>query len=149
MEERYRNFLISDDSSRLDAAAIHSFLTKSYWSPNITRQVVQRALDNSLSVGSYLDDGSQAGLVRIISDYATYAYLCDVYVLESHRGVGLAKAMMAFVMRHPRLQGLRSWNLRTRDAHGLYAQFGFKAVEDPAGSMTLRFPNVYQTPPIE
>ncbi len=82
--------------------------------------------------------------MRIISDFATYAYLCDVYVLEEHRGRGLAKAMMTLTMRHPKLQGLRSWNLRTRDAHPLYAQFGFQVVDNPGGYMILRHPDVYR-----
>ena len=144
MEQHHGSHLISDDPARLDAIAIHAYLSRSYWSENIPVDVVQRALGGSLCIGAYQADGSQIGLVRVISDHATYAYLCDVYVLEEHRGHGLAKAMLAFVMRHPRLQGLRSWSLRTRDAHGLYASFGFTPLENPDSYMTLRFPDVYR-----
>jgi len=140
MELRHGAYLISDDPARIDAAAIHEFLSRSYWSPGIPIETVRRALENSLSIGAYTESGQQVGLVRIITDFATYAYLCDVYVLEEHRGKGLAKAMMALTMRHPRLQGLRSWNLRTRDAHPLYAHFGFKPVDNPEGYMILRNP---------
>ncbi len=138
LEHRHGAYLISDDPARLDARAIHGYLSRSYWSPNIPLETVQRALQHSLCLGAYTESGAQAGLVRIITDHATFAYLCDVYVLEEHRGQGLAKAMMALTMRHPKLQGLRSWNLRTRDAHPLYAQFGFKPVDNPEGYMIHR-----------
>lgn len=146
IEQRHGPYLISDDPARLDAAAIHGYLTRSYWSENIPLATVQRALRGSLCIGAYTETGGQAGLVRIISDHATYAYLCDVYVLEEHRDHGLSKAMLAFTLRHPTLQGLRSWSLRTRDAHGLYTQFGFKPVEHPESYMALRFPDVYRRP---
>jgi GNAT superfamily N-acetyltransferase len=144
LEQRHGSYLISDDPARLDATAVHAYLTRSYWSENIPLETVQRALQNSLCVGAYTAEGTQVGLIRIISDHATYAYLCDVYVLEDHRRHGLSKAMLALTMRHPRLQGLRSWNLRTRDAHGLYAQFGFKSPEQPESYMALRFPDIYK-----
>ena len=144
LEHRHGAYLISDDPARLDPVAIHGYLTRSYWSENIPLETVRRALHGSLCIGVYAADGAQVGLVRVISDHATYAYLCDVYVLEEHRGHGLAKAMLALTLRHPKLQGLRSWALRTRDAHGLYAQFGFKPVEHPESYMALRFPDVYR-----
>lgn len=146
LEHRHGHYLISDDPARLDATAIHSYLTRSYWSENIPLETVQRALQHSLCIGAYQETGEQVGLVRIISDHATYAYLCDVYVLEEHRRHGLSKVMLELSLRHPRLQGLRSWNLRTRDAHGLYARFGFKPVEHPESYMALRFPEVYRQP---
>ncbi len=144
IEHPHGSYLISDDPARLDATAIHSYLSRSYWSENIPLEVVQRALLGSICVGAFAADGKQVGLVRIISDCATFAYLCDVYVLEAHRRHGLAKAMLALTLRHPRLQGLRSWSLRTRDAHPLYAQFGFKPIDNPDSYMILRFPNVYR-----
>jgi GNAT superfamily N-acetyltransferase len=144
MEQSHGAYLISDDPARLDAAAVHAYLSRSYWSENIPLETVRRALENSLCVGAYTAAGRQVGLVRIISDFATYAYLCDVYVLEEHRSQGLARAMMNATMRHPRLQGLRSWNLRTRDAHRLYAEFGFKPVDNPDSYMVLRFPGIYK-----
>jgi GNAT superfamily N-acetyltransferase len=138
MELPHGQYLISDDPRRLDADAIHGYLSRSYWSPDISPETVRLALRHSLAIGAYTGAGLQVGLVRIITDHATYAYLCDVYVLEEHRGQGLARAMMALTMRHPQLQGLRSWNLRTRDAHPLYARFGFKPIENPAGYMIHR-----------
>ena len=143
-ELRHGDYLISDDPARLDADAVHAYLTRSYWAEGIPREVVARSLANSLCLGLYAADGKQVGLVRVISDYATFAYLCDVYVLEPHRGHGLAKAAMRFTLAHPRLQGLRTWSLRTRDAHSLYARFGFKPLDHPESSMSLRFPDVYR-----
>jgi GNAT superfamily N-acetyltransferase len=143
-EQSHGSYLISDDPTRLDAAVVHAYLVRSYWSEHIPLEVVQRALANSLCIAAYAADGRQVGLVRVISDYATFAYLCDVYVLEDHRGHGLAKAMLKHAKAHPKLQGLRGWSLRTRDAHGLYAQFGFKPIEQPESYMALRFPDVYK-----
>lgn len=146
MEQPHGDYLISDETDRLQPTVIHGYLARSYWSANIPRDVVERALENSVCVGAYASDGTQVGLVRVITDFATFAYLCDVFVLETHRNRGLSKAMLALAMQHPRLQGLRSWNLRTRDAHGLYAQFGFKPIDNPQGYMVLRFPDVYASP---
>lgn len=146
-EVRHGEYLISDDPAWINVAAVHAFLTKSYWAEGIPLEVVARALANSLCLGIYAVDGTQVGLVRVISDFATYAYLCDVYVIETHRGRGVAKAALRHTMAHPRLQGLRGWSLRTRDAHRLYAQFGFKALVEPEGSMALRFPDVYRRTP--
>lgn len=156
LEQRHGDYLISDDPARLDPKAVHAYLARSYRSENIPLEVVRRALENSLCIGAYAKDGSpssakasagkQVGLVRIISDFAIYAYLCDVYVLEEHRERGLSKAMLALTKSHPKLQGLRTWGLRTRDAHGLYAQFGFKPVEHPESYMALRDPDVYKRP---
>lgn len=146
LEHHHGPYLISDDPARLDPEAVHGYLTRSYWSENIPLETVRRALQGSLCIGAYAETGEQVGLVRIISDHATYAYLCDVYVLEEHRRHGLSKAMLELTLRHPRLQGLRTWNLRTRDAHGLYAQFGFKPLEHPESYMALRFPDIYRQP---
>ena len=143
-ELRHGNYLISDDPALLDVDAVHAYLSRSYWAEGIPREVVARSLVNSLGLGIYTADGKQVGLVRVVSDYATFAYLCDVYVLEEHRRHGLAKASMKLTMAHPRLQNLRSWSLRTRDAHGLYARFGFKPITNPQDSMALRFPDVYK-----
>lgn len=144
LEQRHGTYLISDDPARLDPQAIHGYLARSYWSENIPLETVERALRNSLCLGAYGEAGAQVGLIRVISDFATYAYLCDVYVLEEHRRRGLSKAMLALTLRHPKLQGLRGWSLRTRDAHGLYAQVGFKPLEHPESYMALRFPDVYR-----
>ena len=146
MELCHGTYLISDDPARLDAAAIHGYLSQSYWSPDIPRETVRRALEHSLNVGAYTAAGAQVGLVRIITDFATFAYLCDVYVLAEHRRQGLARAMLAFTVSHPGLQGLRSWNLRTRDAHPLYARFGFKLVDNLETYMIRRNPGVSPPP---
>jgi GNAT superfamily N-acetyltransferase len=146
-EQRHGSYLISDDPARVDPVAVHGYLSRSYWSENIPLGTVQRALANSLCIGAYDATGQQVGLVRVISDHATFAYLCDVYVLEEHRGHGLARVMLALAKAHPQLQGLRAWNLRTRDAHELYAKLGFKPIDQPESYMALRDPDVYKHAP--
>jgi GNAT superfamily N-acetyltransferase len=138
-------YLISDDRSRLDVDAIHDFLVGSYWATGIPRELVARSVENSLCLGVYDRDGRQVGLARVISDYATFAYLCDVYILEPHRGRGLAKAAMRAVMSHPRLQGLRRFTLGTRDAHRLYARFGFAPAGKPQNRLEKKYPHPYGT----
>ena len=133
---------ISTDSARLDVDAIHAFLTRSYWSPGIPRATVARAIANSLCFGAFWQ-GQQVGFARVVTDRTTFAYLCDVYVLEAHRGHGLAKQLMDRVMKHPDLQGLRRMMLATLDAHGLYAQFGFTALSAPDRIMEVLKPDVY------
>jgi nitroimidazol reductase NimA-like FMN-containing flavoprotein (pyridoxamine 5'-phosphate oxidase superfamily)/GNAT superfamily N-acetyltransferase len=123
-EKSIGEFLITTDVSRLDLDVIHRFLSQSYWAAEVPREVVARALKNSLCFGLY-DGDAQIGLARVVSDYATFAYVADVFVLEEYRGRGLSKALMAAALAHPHLQGLRRWTLATRDAHGLYRKFGF------------------------
>ena len=123
---------------------MHAFLTRCYWAEGIPREVVARSLAQSLCLGIYAPDGSQVGLMRVISDYATFAYLCDAYVLEAHRGRGLSKAAMRAYASHPRLQNLRRQHLVTQDAHGLYAQFGFTALGHADRHMEKRDPGVYK-----
>lgn len=121
-------FLISTDKSKLDLDVIHGFLSRdSYWATGIPRETVARSIENSLCFGVY-DSASQIGFARVITDFATYAYVADVFILEPYRERGLGKELMATIMAHPDLQGLRRWSLGTRDALGLYAQFGFKPV---------------------
>ena len=127
-------FLISTDQTKLDVDVVHNFLTRSYWAAGIPRATVVRAIENSLCFGVY-DNAKQIGFARVISDFATYAYIADVFILEPYRERGLGKELMASIMSHPKLQGLRRWNLGTRDAHGLYAQFGFKPVDNPSPIM--------------
>jgi len=134
---------ISTDTSRLDVPAIHAFLTQSYWSLGIPRATVERAVRNSVCVGAYLD-GAQIGFARVITDTATFAYVSDVYVLEAHRGKGISFRMMSALTALPELQGLRRMMLATRDAHGLYAKFGFKPLAAPDRFMECHAPNVYQ-----
>ena len=122
---------------------IHSFLTESYWAKGIPRETVARSIENSLCFGVYAE-GKQVAFARVISDCATYAYIGDVFVLESFRGHGLGKWMMECIMQHPELQGLRRWTLLTRDAHGLYSQFGFSPLHAPDRYMELHDPEVYR-----
>jgi GNAT superfamily N-acetyltransferase len=118
-------FLISTDRSLLDIDAIHSYLSKeSYWAMNIPREVVERSIQHSLCFGVY-DGKQQIGFARLITDQATFAYLADVFILEAYRGKGLSKWLMETMHAHPGLQGLRRWVLGTKDAHGLYEQFGW------------------------
>jgi GNAT superfamily N-acetyltransferase len=134
----------STDAARLDIDAIHAFLTQSYWSPGIPRATVARAIANSLCFGVFWQ-GQQVGFARVVTDKTTFAYLCDVYVLDAHRGHGLAKRLMEHVTKHPDLQGLRRMMLATRDAHGLYAQYGFTPLAAPDRIMEMLRPNIYTT----
>lgn len=139
-------FLVSDDPTRIDAAAVHAYLTRSYWAPGIPPEVVRRSIAHSLCFGVYevARDHAQVGFARVISDRATFAYLCDVYVLEPYRGRGLSKLLIERVRAHPALQSLRRWMLITRDAHGLYTQFGFTPADHPENIMQVRDPDVYR-----
>jgi GNAT superfamily N-acetyltransferase len=133
---------ITTDISRFDVGAIHDVLAGSYWSPGIPRAVVERAVANSLCFGVLCDD-AQVGFARVVTDRATFAYLADVYILEAHRGKGLSKRLMERIKQHPDLQGLRRILLATRDAHGLYAQFGFRPLAAPHNMMEIHAPDVY------
>src|SRR5579863_2665122 len=123
-EQERGGCLISTDPARLNLDVIHGFLSTAYWSKNIPRSIVERAVRNSLCFGVYAD-GEQVGFARVITDRATFAYIADVFIVETHRGRGFSKFMMGAIKAHPDLQGLRRWSLATRDAHGLYSQFGF------------------------
>ena len=129
------DYTVSDDPMRLDLRAIHAYLQRSYWSPGIPFEIVERAVGGSLCIGAYDGAGAQVGFARFISDHATFCYVSDVYVLEEHRGRGLSKALMGLALDHPLLQGLRRWSLVTADAHGLYRQFGFVPVAQPERHM--------------
>ena len=162
VESRRGEFVISTDPARLDLDVIHGFLTNCYWAKGIPRQVVARSIEHSLCFGVYDGSGAgvpagvpvdvpvgvpvQVGFARVVSDFATVAYLGDVFVLESHRGRGLSKWLMECVMQHPALQRLRRWILLTRDAHELYARFGFTPLKAPERYMELHRPMVYEKP---
>jgi GNAT superfamily N-acetyltransferase len=138
------SYTLSDDPARLDLQAMHAYLRRSYWSEQIPYEVLERAVRGSLCIGAYAATGAQVGLSRFISDYATFCYVADVYVLEGHRGHGLSKAMMAMASGHPKLQGLRRWSLVTRDAHGLYGQFGFTSLANADRYMERVVPDIYK-----
>lgn len=143
--ERHKDkFTITTNKRRLELDVIHNFLTQSYWSPGISKEKVSQAIENSLCFGIFFQD-QQIGFARIISDYTTFAYLADVFVLETFRGQGLAKWLLECILAHPNLQGLRRWLLATKDAHGLYAQSGFKPLHSPDAFMEVHNPDVYKT----
>jgi N-acetylglutamate synthase-like GNAT family acetyltransferase len=137
-------FTISTDPSLLDRLVIHNYLSnESYWAQHIPFETVDRAINNSLCFGLYVQE-KQIGFARVISDYSTMAYLADVFILPEHRGKGLSKWMMEVILKHPDLQGLRKFFLGTRDAHGLYEQFGFRKVAKPENVMEIKIENPYQ-----
>ena len=129
-------FSVSTDKTRLQIDVIYGFLRASYWSPHIPCEVVERSIDNSLCFGLYREH-RQLGFARVVSDFATFAYLADVFVLEAWRGLGLSKFMMECIKCHPKLQNLKRWSLATRDAHGLYAKFGFAPPRKPEYAMEI------------
>ena len=142
-------FTVSTDPARLDVDAVHATLSQTYWAEGIPRDVVERSLRGSLCFGLYAleEEGErQVGFARVITDAATFAYLCDVYVLPEVRGRGLGKLLMRAVFEHPDLQGLRRFNLVTRDAHELYRQFGFAEIKNPDRHMEIVRPDLYKKP---
>ena len=142
IESSRGEYTVSTDRSRIDVAAVHAFLTQTYWSPGIPESVVRRAIAGSITFGIY-HGREQVGFARVVTDRATYAYLSDVYVLEAHRGQGLATWLMEVIMSHPELQGLRRFSLSTRDAQALYARFGFEVVANPERQMEIMRRDIY------
>jgi len=136
-------FLYSTDKSKLDVDYVHHFLSsRSYWSPDVPREIVAKSIENSLAIGIYKDN-RQVGFARVVTDYATFGYLADVFVDESFRGVGLSKKLMDFILSFDFVPGLRRFLLATKDAHGLYEQFSFKALQKPDRFMEIHQPDVY------
>ena len=123
-EARHGDLVVSTDPTRLDLDLIHGFLSGSYWARGVSRDTVERSIEHSLCFGAYVG-GRQAGFARVISDRATFAYVADVFVIDSERGRGVGKRLMECILSHPELQSLRRWTLFTRDAHGLYRRYGF------------------------
>jgi GNAT superfamily N-acetyltransferase len=143
-EWRRDPYWISTDNNRLDLATIHGFLTAaSYWAEGIPLETVECSLEHSLNFGLYKED-QQIGFARVVTDYATFAYLADVFVLEPFRGQGLSKWLLDVIVTHSQLQGLRRWMLATKDAHGLYRQFGFTDLMAPESYMERLFPDIYK-----
>ncbi len=139
--EGYR---ISLDPDALQFDVIHGYLTRSYWSPGIPREVVEKAARNSLVVGAYDREGQQVGFARMATDRTTFGYLADVFVLEGHRGLGLSTAMVRALMDLPEVRGMRRLMLATRDAHGLYAKLGWAPVTDASSLMQIRRNDLYR-----
>lgn len=138
-------FAITTETSFFNVEFIHAFLSQSYWAENIPIETVQKSIDNSLCFGVF-HLGRQIGFARVITDKATFAYLADVFIDEAYRGQGLSKRLMEEMMNHEDLQGLRRMMLATRDAHGLYAQFGFSELTFPERWMQIHKPGIYKNP---
>ena len=141
-EKSYENVLISTDPKKVDFKFVHGFLTQSYWSTGISELRQRRAIDHSLNVSLFVDN-QQAAYARVITDRATFAYLCDVFVDTNHRGQGISKMIMQFILDLPELQGLKRIMLATKDAHGLYTQFGFEPLDEPGKYMQINRPGIY------
>lgn len=135
-------YTLVTEGSRIDPVAAHAYLARSYWSPGIPLETVTEAIANSLCVAIF-HGGEQVAMARLVTDYATMAYLADVYVLEDHRGQGLSHAMLDWLQAHPRLQSLRRWILFTQDAHDLYAQHDWTTYPHPERLMVRDRPDVY------
>lgn len=138
-------YRISTDKNEMDVEVIHSFLSRSYWAKGIPKDVVAKSIENSLCFGVFTSEQEQVGFARIVTDSATFAYLGDVFILEPHRGQGLSKWLLRTILEHSDLQGLRRILLGTRDAHGLYKQFGFKPLANPPIFMEIWTPDAYAT----
>ena len=138
----YDELFLSTDKSYLDVDLIHKVLAKSYWCENIPKHIVIKSIENSLCFGGYIE-GQQVAFARAVTDFATYAYIADVFVIDKYKGRGIGKQLMEYIIKHPDLSELRSFNLYTKDAHGLYRKFGFDIVEDGT-AMKLKLFNKYK-----
>lgn len=135
--------VVIEPPSDADITALHAVLTETYWSPGIPRELVAKACSHSLCAIARDDAGALTGFARLVTDHATFAWLCDVVVPPGHQGKGLARALVRAFREHPELQGLRRWLLGTRDAHGVYAPLGFAPIADPSRLMEIRQPAPY------
>ena len=142
------HWLVSDDRALLDMDVVHGFLSACYWSHSIPRPLLEKAVAASIPFGVYDTSHGrrQVGFSRVVSDRATFAYIADVFIIEPCRGRGLSKLMMRCLLEHPDLQGLRRICLLTRDAHGLYAKFGFTGLDNPGSFMLINRRDMYRTP---
>ncbi|HEU4931381.1 MAG TPA: GNAT family N-acetyltransferase [Pyrinomonadaceae bacterium] len=139
-------YTITTDRSRLDIDLIHDFISNhSYWGKGRAREVVARSIENSMPFGIYQGE-QQVGFARIVTDYATFAWVADVFIVPEHRGRGLSKWLMEVILAHPKLQGFRRWVLATKDAQGLYEQFGFIKLHRPERWMERPDPNMKESP---
>lgn len=139
-----QGYRISTKKEEMDFEFIHAYISRSYWASGIPRDIMARAMENSICFGVFKDEGEQVGFARVISDKASFAYLADVFIIEEERGRGLSKWLLQTILAHEDLQGLRRFNLATRDAHGLYAQYGFKPLANPDYHMEVSRPKIYQ-----
>ncbi len=148
ISENYAGFSISTNKSKLDIPFIHKYLSeKSYWAKNIPLELIYQSIENSLNFGIYYEN-IQIGFARIISDYTTFAYLCDVFILSDYQGIGLSKWLLDSINKHPNLQNLRRWMLMTLDAQEVYKKNGWQIAQYPERVMEKYHPNIYQNPSI-
>lgn len=147
LEVKKDDFLISTDKGKLDLKVIHGFLYTCYWSKGIPEELLIRAIENSVCFGLY-KGAEQIGFARVVTDYATFFYLADVFILEAHRGEKLGVWLIETIVNHPAFTGIRTWTLLTADAHGLYAKFGFQNHSDPKRFMIRKVPYPYPLPEI-
>lgn len=140
-EARHGEYLISSDRSLIDLEVVHSFLTEIYWAKGVSEEIVQRSIENSICLGAY-KDGEQVGFARAVTDRATFAFLADVFVIESERGKCVGKMLVEAALNHPELRELRRWLLATDDAHGLYERYGFEPLRKPERWMEIQKPYV-------
>ena len=146
VEKQHADFLVSSDPKKLDLRFVHDWLTnESYWSRDIPFEVLQRLVKNSLCFGVYHESGKQVGFGWVVTDYTTFGWLTDVFIIKDYRGLGLSVLLMEFMLNHPELQILRRWLLGTDLAHGLYRKFGFKNLDHPENFMTLHRSNMYSS----
>jgi GNAT superfamily N-acetyltransferase len=145
-EDLKKEYTISTDPLKLNLKIIHNYISKeSYWGKGRSLEVVKRSIDNSLPFGIYYKD-EMIGFARILTDYATFAWVADVFILDEHRGKGLSKWLMETILSHPPLQGFRRWVLATKDAHELYRKFGFRELNKPERWMERPDPNMKESP---
>lgn len=139
-------YSVSDDKDRLDIGFIHHELSQSYWAKNIPVELVFKSISHSLCFGVYKEN-RQIGFARVVTDCATFAYLCDVIITEDEQGNGAGKLLMDYIMKHESLQGLRRFMLATRDAHTLYERYGFVAIKNPERLMEITVQDIYSNSP--
>jgi len=137
-------YKVSSNIKDMNLTAIHNYISGSYWAKGIPITTMEKAINNSLCFGVFTESGQQVAFARMVTDCATFAYLADVFVLNEHRGKGISKWLMEFILNDPNLQGIRRMTLATSDAHGLYEQFGFKSLSSPESFMELHQPDVYK-----
>ncbi|MDR6300969.1 GNAT family N-acetyltransferase [Mesonia maritima] len=135
-----KELIINTEKNQLNIQLITDFIAQTYWAKGRTLQQVQKTIANSLNFGVYLE-GRQIGYARVVTDFTTIAYLMDVFIIESERGKGYSKKLMEYILSHPELKQVENWKLNTKDAHGLYQQFGFKEVQNPKKMMERELKN--------
>lgn len=146
LEQRTGDYFVSSDPEKLDLPFIHNWLAnESYWEQGIPFELIQRKVENSFCFGLYHDETGQVGFSRVVTDFAVFAYIADVFIIKEHRGKGLSKFMLKTILEHPELRIIRHWMLCTKDAQGLYRKVGFKDLQDPGKYLAIKHSNMYQS----